>query len=661
MTTPTTPPSGGLAAPNPIIPPVASIDINVQPSTAGVAGADLKKRASAHLYHFTKKVSWKGESYLLSIDFPCKDWQNLNADALKCAADEYAAIFLADLQEQLDNQTSPEEEQIKPGDDIAIHFQGEKGYVVYTQSGFDTHTDPSSKKKQMQATRETSCALSKIINDTITDTDNYSASLHQSLQSDTFKNLRAKAIDNKPVNVEPLQLKHQENNCFLNAAFQLLVNDPVLHDDLRNQDNYTQSGKDELYQAITAYDRHKSKSTPFELPEFGLVTGDHEDAVLGALDVLTKERFWEETIPSFLPDPAKFEEGKTLSLEAIAKEQNKELPNAFNIYVSRATDTGKAKDKVAGINDKGTLSLTKEGTTKAYELTSFMLHIGDDINQGHYVTYLRKGDQCWKLDDLSKVQSIDLKTFLSKAADGSYFRFCEEKTTNTMAASTTPAKEPNKVLEVIGNIPTNGFTISVEKGSMANAEGYLLVHPSTTDINRLHPQFTEICPNLAQEIKTENSWNNVWGLRKISYESAHEGLFGQRVAADIVQGTTSSTIHVPLNNDIFAAPHDDAEQKLISGWIEDTLNYAQEHGHTKLALPIPYGSGPDVKAVYQESAMTNAIQIYLRHQSNKFRGGLDVKIIYPKDWDIERARTSLAALIASSAPPPPAAPVTTFR
>lgn len=650
-------PTPGLAPPNPlppVTPVVHSFDASVTPSSVSTADGKLTKRTDPHLYPFTKRVYWKGESYLLSIDFPCKDWAKLGNDELRKAAEEYADIFLADLQTQLDTQTCEEGDKIKPGDDIAIHFQGEKGYVVYTQPGFDTH-DTASKTKRLEATNDTSRELSKIISNNVTERDNYPAALVQKLQSSTLKDLRDKAIANKPVNLEPIKLEHNENNCFLNSAFQLLVNDPVLREDLRDPNNYIKDN-DPLYNAIIAYDRHRSQSTPFQLPDLGVETTEQDDAVLGGLDSLTKNRFWEDTIPSFLPDPVKFEEGKTPSLEAIAKEQNKDLPNAFNIYVARAGDAGKIKDQVKGINDKGTISLTKDGQSKSYELTSFMVHIGDDIKTGHYVTYLRQGEQCWELNDLqSKIQSIPLKTFLLKAAQGSYFRFCEEETTKTMSASTSPAKEPNKVLEEVND--TNGSKIVIEKGSMQNAENYLLVHPSTKDITLLHPQFKEICPNLAAEIKTENSWRNLWGLRKISYEPTYIDVFGRQVAADIVQGS-SNTIHVPLN---YAAVRGPQGLNEIFYWTQDILNYAQKHGHRQLAFPIPDihpVEGLDSTSLHQEQMMRLAIEDYMKEHPHSFRGGLDVKIIYPNQnkWNLEEERTTFRT---PTPPPPPSADPTT--
>lgn len=145
--------------------------------------------------------------------------------------------------------------------------------------------------------------------------------------------------------------------------------------------------------------------------------------------------------------------GDPLNVECLYKQEVfiKE-PAVLTIHVNRNKQTGEAyrlpgsKKSVpaTAISQKDTTPLDVPETLRGKTLTSFCCHIGTGINDGHYISYVRVGNEYFSHNDLRQpiVEEIELKDFLDAAKTASILVYSQ---TEQPPATSGPSKKKSPV------------------------------------------------------------------------------------------------------------------------------------------------------------------------------------------------------------------------
>lgn len=200
------------------------------------------------------------QKYTLYLDYPLeKPFEQLTPQEkmqVKDAAEECAKYLVEDLRITIDNQ-----EKVKAGDNIRILFQGDEGYLVTKDDGKLTSLDSAAidrlkaDENTIKATTDQSKALSAAIG-----AGSVQSTLNTLEKSPKLETLRTKVHHQKTLSAKaalPVNLKNSNNACFLSAAFQQLVTDPLLFDELSDPANFKDGVENKLYKAIQAYRNHQ--------------------------------------------------------------------------------------------------------------------------------------------------------------------------------------------------------------------------------------------------------------------------------------------------------------------------------------------------------------------------------------------------------------------
>lgn len=709
-----------LTAPAPILPIesaqgiLGQVAIQATPATPStITTASFQKESPANLYSFSKKVRWKSENYILKLDFPCKNWRELSKDQLRKAADDYAEYFVADLLETLEAEKG--DKRIQPGDDFEILFEGEKGYTAFIPTnGFNALTEDVRKlDKVVQATSDQSKTLSQIIEKIPEQDLSYAQTIFTALATEkslaTLRERIEKRRTATAIASDPINLKPQNNGCFINAAFQILVNDPneEVFRALRDRSNYAGEEESPLYKAVIAYDKSQRLGSRCDVINIlNIPNKEQADAVLDALEkfegYLSKDA--DEclktaliTLPSVIDGTSleaiaskRFENCETLedlhndfsiyvpriipptnlTLDIILKhiipelddisiptdyasdpledlpneEQQKAIDNDFaqkilqntelydRIFPQLSEDTQKQINEARAaiskptknetpisIDSQGIVKVTaQDDSEKTYDLMSFISHTGTDGN-GHYVTYLRKGDKFWRLDDKKAfAESISLKQFVKAAREsGCYYRFKEQPLPSSSDSSNPEDKKQveeksNRI--VVEPQEIKGTLYSEEEGKM-EMKDFILVNPSNRNLHEFHPQILEVVDKktVQQEILTTSAATRVFEPRTGNkWYNFAPGTF-------LTTSSKQPILHIALNP---LKTEADVKQATT-----DALESIMKKGKLQVAFPVFKYEGKENEDTVV-SWMKQAITSFVADHDNEWRTG-HIKIIRP--------------------------------
>lgn len=255
-----------------------TLAIQVTPSAPDTTAsiATLKPHENPYVYTYKDaEVTWKGKRYRLTLEVPLeksieeyrKEEDGINK--LTLAAKKFAAIFLQDLIQQLDAKA--DKCPITPGQNFSVLFDKDQGYLAFTPpEDFDpvntTRDDIVKTSAHVAAENPVSVQLSKLIADAKPE------QFEETLAKPEFRTLqdaasRAANVTQGPF--QPIGLKNFSGvSCFLNAAFQQWMTNPIIREELLSHPSYfKKGGENPLYKAMKNYVEHQKSgsTTPYSL------------------------------------------------------------------------------------------------------------------------------------------------------------------------------------------------------------------------------------------------------------------------------------------------------------------------------------------------------------------------------------------------------------
>ncbi len=294
------------------------------------------------------------------------------------------------------------------------------------------------------------------------------------------------------------------------------------------------------------------------------------------------------------------------------------LQAAFSLLKQEAKDPIHAKripgrvknDHAAEIAPSGVVTLG----TKKYDVISFTAHQGSSTDSGHHIAYYRKGDVCYKLDDLQQSpESITLQAFL-KAAETASFYTLHKEGLSTDKGETSAKKAEEEALVATESEEIGSTKLDEVEGNLTRiGKSFTLVNPSNTNFVNPHPQLKDIVETrqLAEQISTEAVKEDVWYKPRKKFTP--HNLLG---AADMLTTNASgrTIFHIPLPEGMGQTEVDHA--------IKDILDYAMKSGKHEIAIPVFQIAGREEDEIV--GMMRKAITNYINAQattSKPWRGG----------------------------------------
>ncbi len=282
---------------------------------------------------------------------------------------------------------------------------------------------------------------------------------------------------------------------------------------------------------------------------------------------------------------------------------------------------------------------------KKYDLVSCIEHTSPSAYGGHFIYYVRRGNKCYRLDDLSLYKNgeeIPLKKFIVHAQKASFYTFHAEGLRTSALASTgedsgNKPQEAKNACKTEANIGNTTTKLSVEEGSMKNVgKGFALVNQSDVGLKDIHPQMQEVLSDdeLSKQIRTaENAnetWKNMWGWIKPSYgaRSEQKGIF---TSAPGMLLTYSGRQKAPIMHIPISPMKGIPEEEQVTQAIEDILQFALNNTKTLVAIPVLNFTGREMTQNEIDTTVTNmqkAINTFIQNPKNVWRGG-HIKIVVP--------------------------------
>lgn len=706
-----------------------AIELTATPATrppARINAASMTPKETQ--YTLEREVRWQGKNYILKLDFPC---ETTKGEEIEATAREYADYFVQDLIANLGKQKG-----IKPGENCEILFD-ETGYTIYsTPKGFDAASAGAFEKiapeKKFEAREQQSQALSTILKSPPTEGKTYAQTVHEKLSSSehlgTLRSTVRSSRNEQSKTLAPVNLVHHRHSCYLNTAFQQLVNDERLVDELSDPNNFKDGTNNKLYQAIQSYrnaqvegkkkvdisdtlgitsEQQMDVKDAWAALSRHLMDGDHAPPRLASifsertvhvpneganLSDLASSLFEEtDKLPEVisiqtdrikvgeLPTglSAKIEEGvKKVIHKTLLELEDQQMPEELSasLYVDSSED-GHIENELAIIDrileDEKLLQQALKILPKnlkapihkcrireirknekpvqvddgkviikgqPYKITSFAVHTGD-AEGGHYVAFIKKGNQHYKIDDISKVTGIGVTEFDAAAQTAAFYTLHKEDvaTASPTTSITAPApKARNQIIAIDGKeittITGTSVEFSSEEGEMNLVEtGFTLVNPTNKDLKLPHPQLQGmLARNLQHGIekaekarKDQTSW--LGGVFNRGSYSPRGKVTGPDMLlvhhVDTNPANSFPIIHLPVKGPL--------TKEEIKQAVKDALAFDQKNGNAKLKLAFPiFKATTDAPDREIASWMREAITEYCQTTDGVRQG--HIKIIYPK-------------------------------
>lgn len=142
---------------------------------------------------------------------------------------------------------------------------------------------------------------------------------------------------------------------------------------------------------------------------------EHPSAEISTLDDLIRSFFAPERIERRFGK--KDSQGKYIDEPAISQAKIKTFPDSLALHVNRtAYDSGVASklEIPVSLPRDGIVDLTphrmedKPGESCRYEITGYIIHEGNDLKRGHYISCVKIGDKFYKCNDLSPNLNVEI-------------------------------------------------------------------------------------------------------------------------------------------------------------------------------------------------------------------------------------------------------------
>lgn len=313
------------------------------------------------------------------------------------------------------------------------------------------------------------------------------------------------------------------------------------------------------------------------------------------------------------------------------------------------------------------VTIESGGKSADYELISFSLHIGDSADGGHYVTYEKRGDKYWCIDDqLDASTSIDEKTFREMAQTAALCVYgTKEMTAASTGGASTPKPPGNR--EVEDQRIKVGYADSiVEVGKLINAgEGVVLVNPTDSALDRVDSQLdadpltmrTDLAAQRQKIFDERGSFITVkkWRTKKIDLEAGKTSV-GQLTLSG---GKSAEVLHASLGDwSTFDTSSPEGLTKVdeaVAKTVKGALEKAAEGNHGKVAFPLIVIPGYPVERSYAE--MRKAINAFLTEKIGEVHPIREVKIVITEEQKKQigelnpQKKVAKAAAATKTAPP----------
>lgn len=269
-------------------PQMGEIEISAEKSKAiSSASASINKRNQDREIAVKRNFKWKGEQYQLNLHLPLsKPIFQLDKSELaqfKKQADELADLMVEDLRQQLDAQYTkpPGEPKIEPGDNCQVTFDESGKYVVaHEDDEASLNLDNPETFKGKRAHIAEGAASSAIAKAACA---RETLKMNQTLRSTELNSLREiaqKGAFQKAGNAAPINLVNDSNACWGNSAFQQLVNDDLVAEELADPANYFDGSQNRLFQAVQQYRKNQETGEKLNLFEIlGLDPREQNDVM----------------------------------------------------------------------------------------------------------------------------------------------------------------------------------------------------------------------------------------------------------------------------------------------------------------------------------------------------------------------------------------------
>jgi hypothetical protein len=325
------------------------------------------------------------------------------------------------------------------------------------------------------------------------------------------------------------------------------------------------------------------------------------------------------------------------------------------IGTERSTTTTKV---TTPIEKPLSVKLKSGGKTTQYELMTFSLHEGQPGSGGHYVTFQKRGNEYWRIDDQEPTStSIDAATFLEKAKTASFCVYGTKEITEGSGAAAKTAG--NDEIEGTGKEFGNAKLI-VEEGSLRKAgDDYVLVNPTDSTLTRINSQFGEDADPtiktdlIAQKSKIVKERAAIYKI-KTRWRNVIDRDVGQsEEMTHTVGGKAMRVLHVSAGDWTAATTEEERlkTDKAVAKTVEGALKKAIEADIAKVAFPLIVIDGYSPERSY--GVMRKAIDEFLASKTTHVHSIREVKIIVT-----EEQRKTIPALtpveeIAEPDLPPP--------
>ncbi|PIS02493.1 MAG: hypothetical protein COT85_05730 [Chlamydiae bacterium CG10_big_fil_rev_8_21_14_0_10_42_34] len=192
-----------------------------------------------------------------------------------------------------------------------------------------------------------------------------------------------------------------------------------------------------------------------------------------SIEALLNKQLYEDLEPSKENPTTNIPGTETQVTRIHKKDTFTQAPNVFFVHVNRNSMNGtKITTPVQANLDlklSGNIYGADKKETTEYDLMSFSAHLGNGTGNGHYVTYLRNGDQFWQVND-AKSTPVTKEDFLAAAKTGYFYTY--NKKGITPAQKTIDSQSTN--LENEESSQHKNTTVSMGTGDITTRPGAIV-------------------------------------------------------------------------------------------------------------------------------------------------------------------------------------------